>query len=74
MEGNSEWLAEQFETHRTHLRAGRAGCSARPATTARAVWLTTMLSRVCLDMLRSQKSRREKPLDAGERGPAMRAR
>jgi len=21
MEGNSEWLAEQFETHRTHLRA-----------------------------------------------------
>jgi len=22
MEGNSEWLAEQFETHRTHLRAG----------------------------------------------------
>jgi RNA polymerase sigma-70 factor (ECF subfamily) len=29
-------------------------------------WLTTVVARVCLDMLRSRKSRREKPLDAGD--------
>lgn len=27
-------------------------------------WLTTVVSRVCLDMLRSWKSRRERPIDA----------
>jgi RNA polymerase sigma-70 factor, ECF subfamily len=27
-------------------------------------WLTTVVSRVCLDMLRSRKSRRERPIDA----------
>jgi RNA polymerase sigma factor (sigma-70 family) len=27
-------------------------------------WLTTVVSRVCLDMLRSRKSRREEPIDA----------
>jgi RNA polymerase sigma-70 factor (ECF subfamily) len=27
-------------------------------------WLTTVVARVCLDMLRSRKSRREEPLDA----------
>jgi RNA polymerase sigma factor (sigma-70 family) len=27
-------------------------------------WLTTVIARVCLDMLRSRKSRREEPLDA----------
>src|SRR5262245_44588486 len=27
-------------------------------------WLTTVVARVCLDMLRSRKSRREGPLDA----------
>src|SRR5579884_3002042 len=26
-------------------------------------WLTTVVSRVCLDMLRSRRSRREEPLD-----------
>src|SRR5690242_20742874 len=30
-------------------------------------WLTTVVARVCLDMLRSRDSRREDPLD--ERGP-----
>jgi RNA polymerase sigma factor (sigma-70 family) len=30
-------------------------------------WLTTVVARVCLDMLRSRKARREEPLDA--RGP-----
>ena len=28
-------------------------------------WLTTILARVCLDMLRSRKSKREQPLDPG---------
>src|ERR1700693_2544421 len=27
-------------------------------------WLTTVVARVCLDMLRSRKSRREEPLEA----------
>lgn len=31
-------------------------------------WLTTVTARVCLDMLRSRKSRREEPLDAHGRG------
>jgi RNA polymerase sigma-70 factor (ECF subfamily) len=30
-------------------------------------WLTTVVARICLDMLRTRKSRREEPLDAGER-------
>lgn len=34
-------------------------------------WLTTVLSRVCLDMLRSRKSRREEPLDADLSHPAL---
>src|SRR5262245_53999228 len=91
MKGNCEWLAEQFETHRIHLRAvayrmlgshgdandaaqetwlrvSRAGTSGVENLGG---WLTTILSRVCLDMLRSQKSRREKPLDAGQPGPAV---
>src|SRR4030081_946367 len=29
-------------------------------------WLTTIVARVCLDMLRSRKSRREEPLDPDE--------
>ena len=28
-------------------------------------WLTTVVSRVCLDMLRSRRSRREEPVGAG---------
>src|SRR5678815_2909523 len=32
-------------------------------------WLTTVLARVCLDMLRSRKSRRENPLDADTDAP-----
>jgi len=34
-------------------------------------WLTTVVARVCLDMLRSRKSRREEPLDAHVPGPAL---
>ena len=33
-------------------------------------WLTTVLARVCLDMLRSRKSRREEPLELDALGPA----
>jgi RNA polymerase sigma factor (sigma-70 family) len=78
-----EPLAEQFETHRGHLRAvayrmlgsmseaedavqegwirlGRADVSAVENLRA---WLTTVVARVCLDMLRTRTSRREAPLD-----------
>ena len=33
-------------------------------------WLTTVVARICLDMLRARKSRREDSLDAGEPQPA----
>jgi RNA polymerase sigma factor (sigma-70 family) len=36
-------------------------------------WLTTVVARVCLDMLRSRKSRREEPLDVEEVGRMPRA-
>jgi len=78
-----EWLAEQFEEHRAHLRAvgyrmlgsaseaedavqeswlrlGRTDVSAVENLRA---WLTTVVARVCLDMLRTRASRREDPLD-----------
>src|SRR5262245_20212778 len=34
-------------------------------------WLTTVVARVCLDMLRSRKSRREEPLGAHEPDPTV---
>jgi RNA polymerase sigma-70 factor (ECF subfamily) len=34
-------------------------------------WLTTVVARVCLDMLRSRKSRREEPLDESPPEPAV---
>src|SRR5437867_10225843 len=78
-----EWLAEQFEQHRAHLRAvayrmlgsaseaedavqetwirlGRTDVS--DVENLRA-WLTTVVARVCLDLLRTRTSRREDPLD-----------
>src|SRR5438093_11160694 len=78
-----EWLAEQFEEHRAHLREvgyrrlgsaseaedavqeswlrlGRTDVSAVENLRA---WLTTVVARVCLDMLRTRASRREDPLD-----------
>lgn len=79
-----DWLAEQFEQNRGHLRgvAYRMLGSVSEAedavqeswlrlsrTDTQAVqnlggWLTTVVARVCLDMLRSRKSRREEVLDA----------
>ena len=78
-----EWLAEQFEEHRAHLRAVayRMLASASEAedavqegwirlarTDVRDVenlrgWLTTVIARICLDMLRTRTSRREDTLD-----------
>jgi RNA polymerase sigma factor (sigma-70 family) len=79
-----EWLAQQFEDCRPHLRAvayrmlgslseaddavqdawlrlSRADTSEVENLTA---WLTTVVARVALNMLRSRKTRREQPLDA----------
>src|SRR5665213_4045750 len=77
-----DWLAEQFEVNRTHLRAVAYRMLGSQSEADDAVqeswlrlsgsntggienlggWLTTVVARVCLDMLRSRKSRREEPL------------
>jgi RNA polymerase sigma factor (sigma-70 family) len=78
-----EWLAEQFEGYRTHLRAVayrmlgsqseaddavqeswfRLSHSGTSGVENLGGWLTTVVARVCLDMLRSRESRREESLD-----------
>src|SRR5919108_4410142 len=78
----TEWLAQQFEEHRTHLRAVayrmlgsvneaddavqeawlRLDRSDTSGVENLSGWLTTVVARVCLDMLRSRKLRREEPL------------
>jgi RNA polymerase sigma factor (sigma-70 family) len=78
-----EWLADQFETHRAHLRAVAYRMLGSASEAEDAVqetwirlaradvddvaslggWLTTVVARVCLDMLRARTSRREDPLD-----------
>ncbi len=87
-----EWLAEQFEANRTHLRAVAYRMLGSPSEADDAVqeswlhlsrsgtsgveklggWLTTVVARVCLDMLRSRKSRREEPLGAHVPEPIVR--
>src|SRR4029453_16150234 len=77
-----DYLAEQFEEHRAHLRgvayrmlgslsevddAVQEGWLGLSRTDAAGIdnlggWLTTVVARVCLDMLRSRQSRREDPL------------
>jgi RNA polymerase sigma-70 factor, ECF subfamily len=77
-----DFLAEQFEENRTHLRAVayrmlgsiseaddavqeawlRLSRSDTSGVENLGGWLTTVISRVCLDMLRSRKSHREVPL------------
>jgi RNA polymerase sigma factor (sigma-70 family) len=79
----AEWLAEQFEKNRAHLRAVayrmlgslseaedavqegwiRLGRSDVSAVENLRGWLTTVVSRVCLDVLRTRASRKEAPLD-----------
>src|SRR5215207_7435892 len=78
-----DWLVEQFEAHRAHLRAVAYRMLGSMSEADDAVqeawlklsrsdtadvenlggWLTTVVGRVCLDMLRSRRSRREEPLD-----------
>jgi RNA polymerase sigma factor (sigma-70 family) len=80
----NDFLAEQFEMNRTHLRAvayrmlGSISAAddavqeawvrlSRTDTSGvenLAGWLTTVVGRVCLDILRSRRSRREEPLGA----------
>ena len=77
-----EWLAEQFEQHRTRLRAVAYRMLGSVSEADDAVqeawlrlnrsgsdeienlggWLTTVVSRVCLNMLRSRETRREEPM------------
>jgi RNA polymerase sigma-70 factor (ECF subfamily) len=84
-----DWLAEQFEANRSHLRAVAYRMLGSLSEADDAVqeswirlsrsdadriehlggWLTTVVGRVCLDMLRSRKSRREESLDAHLPGP-----
>ncbi|SRR5581483_10212476 len=81
-EGN--WLAQQFENNRGHLRAVAYRMLGSLSEADDAVqetwlrlsrsdassiqnlngWLTTVVARICLDMLRSRKSHAEEPLDA----------
>ena len=87
-----DWLAEQFETNRSHLRSVAYRMLGSLAEADDAVqeawlhlsraetsdvknlggWLTTVVARVCLDMLRSRESRREESL--GEHFPDAIAR
>jgi RNA polymerase sigma-70 factor (ECF subfamily) len=85
-----QWLAQQFEANRNHLRAvayrmlgsnGDADDAVQEAwiRLLRAGaddvenlggWLTTVVARVCLDMLRSRRSRPEEPVGAQLPEPA----
>jgi RNA polymerase sigma-70 factor (ECF subfamily) len=87
---DEQLLAEQFEAHRTHLRAVAYRMLGSQSEADDAVqeawlrlsrsrtsgvenlggWLTTVVARVCLDMLRSRKSRREESLEAQASKPA----
>jgi RNA polymerase sigma factor (sigma-70 family) len=79
-----QWLAQQFEAQRPHLRAVAYRMLGSLAEADDAVqeawlhlsrsdtssvknlggWLTTVVARVCLDMLRSRSARREESLEA----------
>ena len=82
------WLADEFEANRTHLRAVayrmlgsrteaedavqeawlRLTRSDRSGVDNLSGWLTTVVARICLDMLRSRKTRREEPLELPAHG------
>lgn len=86
-----DWLAEQFEENRTHLRSMAqrmlgSGTDADDAVQEAWIrlhrsgadgvenlrgWLTTVVARVCLDMLRSRSSRREEPLEVDGPGAVV---
>jgi RNA polymerase sigma-70 factor (ECF subfamily) len=78
-----DWLAERFETNRTHLKAVAYRMLGSFSEADDAVqeswlrlnradaagienlrgWLTTVVARVCLDILRARKTRREEAMD-----------
>ena len=80
---DNEWLAEQFEEHRTHLRAVAYRMLGSVSEADDAVqeawlrlsrsdadeidnlggWLTTVVARVSLNVLRSRRAKREEPLE-----------
>ena len=80
---DQEWLAQRFESHRSHLRgvAYRMLGSLNEADDAvqeawirlsrtdtsdvenLRAWLTTVVGRVCLNQLRTRRTRRETPLE-----------
>jgi RNA polymerase sigma factor (sigma-70 family) len=80
---DTDWLANQFEAHRSHLRAVAYRMLGSLAEADDAVqdawervsragaggvenlggWLTTVVARVCLNMLRSRNARREVSLE-----------
>src|SRR5262249_43786956 len=80
---DTEWLAQRFEEHRSHLRAGAYRMLGSLAEADDAVqgargggrraggrdgenmtgWLTTIVARVCLNMLRARNVRRAESLD-----------
>jgi RNA polymerase sigma factor (sigma-70 family) len=84
-----EWLAQQFEAERPHLRAVAYRMLGSLPEADDAVqetwlhlsrsdtndiknlggWLTTVIARICLDMLRSYKARREESLEASVSEP-----
>ena len=89
----ADWLAEQFEANRTHLRVVAYRILGSQSEADDAVqeswlrlsradtsevaniggWLTTVVARVCLDMLRSRNSRREDFLGAPTTAPVLHA-
>src|SRR5438309_5255423 len=80
---DQDWLAEHFESERTHLRAVAYRMLGSLSEAEDAVqeawirlsridtsevenlraWLTTVVGRVCLNVLRSRRTRREAPLE-----------
>jgi RNA polymerase sigma factor (sigma-70 family) len=88
---DQEQLAQEFEEHRTHLRAVayrmlgstaeaddavqeawlRAARSDTGDIRSLGAWLTTVVSRICLDALRSRKIRREESLDVHVPDPVV---
>ena len=87
-----QWMAEQFEAERPHLRAVAYRMLGSVAEAEDAVqeswlhfsrsdtgnvsnlggWLTTVVARVCLNMLHARESRREESLEASVPEPILR--
>jgi RNA polymerase sigma-70 factor, ECF subfamily len=87
-----DWLAEQFEANRAHLRAVAYRMLGSLSEAEDAVqetwlhlsrsdtsnvsnlggWLTTVVARVCLNMLHARESRREESLEASVPAPITR--